>query len=60
MKKTEQLRETALAEGRRLARKMFAKRGNNSEVHLDEVTLACALTVAFELGYELASKEREP
>jgi hypothetical protein len=46
------LRQRSTEEGARLARKVFAKRGNHSEAHLTEVELAASLAVAFEFGYE--------
>lgn len=49
--------ELAVAEGRRLARQFFAKRGNNSEVHLSELELAALLALAFERG-ELKNERR--
>lgn len=48
----EAMRVVAITAGQRIARKAFAKRGNHSEVHLDEATLAAMLAVAFEQGYE--------
>lgn len=35
-----------------LARRLFEKRGNHSEVHLSEVELAALLAIAFQRGYE--------
>jgi len=37
---------TPLEIGMRLARRLFAKRGNHSEVHLSEAQLVALLTVA--------------
>ena len=45
------LRDRASVEGFRIARKVFAKRGNHTEAHLSEGELAAMLVVAFELGY---------
>ncbi|WP_437310045.1 hypothetical protein [Sorangium sp. So ce388] len=51
------MRELAISEGQRLARRMFAKRGNRAEMHLDEATLAAMLAVAFERGYETRDEQ---
>jgi hypothetical protein len=40
----------AMAIGLALARKVFAKRGDHSEVHLAEVTLAAMLAIAADQG----------
>jgi hypothetical protein len=48
---TELLVARALTEGARVARTIFAKRGNHTEAHLSEVELSAILTVVFELGY---------
>jgi hypothetical protein len=45
------LRERAIEEGYRIARKMFAKRGGHSEIHLSEFELGAMLAIAFELGF---------
>lgn len=36
--------------GKKLARHVFSKRGNHSEIHLSEVELAAMLAVAAEVG----------
>ncbi len=46
------MREQAITTGQRIAAKMFAKRGSRVELHIDQATLAAALAVAFEQGYE--------
>lgn len=42
--------------GIEMARAMFAKRGNNSEMHLSENELAAALALAFETGQKASSR----
>lgn len=49
--KEEALRAFALFEGKRMARKLFDKRGNHSEMHLREQVLGYMLAVAFEIGW---------
>lgn len=44
------IRSNSIAEGQRLARKVFAKRGNHSEAHMSELELAALLTIAVERG----------
>jgi hypothetical protein len=51
-------REQALTIGQHLARQFFAKRGNNSEVHVNEQTLAALLALAAERGLELQPVRR--
>ena len=54
---TEQLavtREYALRVGKAVARKIFEKRGNHSEVHLREADLSSIAAVVFELGFQAA------
>ena len=46
------VRHMAVAEGMRIAEIFFAKRKNPTEVHVDTVTFAGMLAIAFELGYE--------
>lgn len=45
-------REAAITLGQRMAAKVFAKRGNHSEVHIDHATLAALLAIAFEHGFD--------
>lgn len=47
-----ELRARAIAIGRDIARKVFAKRGNRAEAHLSELELASMLAVAAERGLE--------
>ncbi len=42
--------ELAVAEGRRMARRVFEKRGNHTEAHIREDELAALLAIAFERG----------
>lgn len=44
------IRKDAAATGLRLARKIFAERGNHTEAHIREEELAVMLAAAFELG----------
>lgn len=44
--------ETPMEIGIRLARKLFQKRGNHSEVHLNEAQLAAILALAAEEARE--------
>lgn len=53
----EAMRERALAAGTAIAKRMFAKRGNHTEIHLRQAELAAALTVAFEHGFLTAASE---
>ncbi len=55
----EQLRHLAVSEGARIARKVFEKRGNHTEAHLDETTLAALLGTVYELGYEACARHRD-
>ncbi len=47
--------EAALAEGQRLAQKLFESRAHKGvvgvEIHIDQITLAAALALAFERGW---------
>lgn len=38
--------------GMKMARQIFAKRGNHSEIHLSEAELATLLALAFKMGYD--------
>jgi hypothetical protein len=53
-------KERALAIGMALARKVFEKRGDHSEAHLNEAELAAALTLAAEVGAGLVDLRRIP
>ncbi len=46
----EQITEQAEDVGRKVARRIFADRGNNSEVHLSESQLALIVSTAYEAG----------
>ncbi len=45
--------------GMAMARKMFEKRGNHTEVHLDELTLSALLALAARRGAEAAEQEAD-
>src|SRR5271157_6315101 len=53
----EALRTRALAFGESAARKLFAKRGSHSEIHLRPEELATVLAAAFELSAEMLVKD---
>lgn len=48
MKANADVRDRALEIGKRIARLFFVKRGNNTEVHVDEVTLAAIIALGVE------------
>lgn len=47
-----QVREDSVSIGMALAKKMFAKRDNHSEIHLSRMELAAALALAAETAIE--------
>lgn len=49
-------RGASVAEGMKLARGIFALRGNHSEIHLSEAELATQLALAFEHGVRAAAR----
>lgn len=51
-----ELREASVAEGMRMARRIFQQRGNHSEAHLSEEFLATTLSIAFEHGAQALNK----
>lgn len=51
-------RELAIREGVKIARYVFAKRGNHTEAHISEAELAALLAVAFERGAESSNEGR--
>ena len=44
------LRATAIAAGRKIARRVFARRGNRTEAHISEAELAALCALAYQLG----------
>lgn len=46
----------AVDQGMALARKLFAKRGNHFEAHLNEAELAALLAIAYEAGANMADQ----
>jgi hypothetical protein len=49
---TNNLRDVSVANGLSLAKQIFEKRGNHSEVHLGRDELAAICATAFEIGYK--------
>lgn len=50
--------EKAIDTGLKIARHAFAKRGNNSEIHINESDLAAYLTLAYVRGQQEAEAAR--
>jgi hypothetical protein len=46
------VKDYAVSRGMILARHVFDKKGNNSEIHMNEAELAALLAIAFEIGFE--------
>lgn len=56
----EEITNKSVAEGIKLARGIFALRGNHAEIHLSETQLAANLALAFRHGVQAAINELRP